>query len=57
MIKKDLFQKDLARLAGCTESTISHIIKGKRKSKKIQRIIALTLDVPIEKIFPTRRAA
>ena len=61
MIKKELKNKDLALMAGCDPSYISHIIKGRKWKRKmarhIQRVIALQLDVPVESIFPNHRRA
>ena len=52
MIKKDVSQKEIALLADCTEGMVSRVIKGSRKSLRIQRIISCKLDIPIDKIFP-----
>lgn len=49
MVEKDLKQKDLARLAGITESSLSHYFKGdvipKHKTlEKIAKVIGTTVE-------------
>ncbi len=52
MIDKNLSNRDLANLAGVDDSFISHVIRGRRVSKNVMRLIACRLDIDVAKIFP-----
>ena len=51
MLKKGLKIKDLASIAGVTPSFISQLIQGHKKSKRVQRIIALQLGRDVKSLF------
>ncbi len=57
MIRKDVRAVDIARKEGVHPSLITNIIKGRKKSERIQRAIANAVDKPVEKLFPPKKKA
>ena len=43
---------DIAKKLGLSRVTISIVITGKGKSRRVQKAIALALDMPVEELWP-----
>lgn len=51
-IEKQLTQEELARISGCTRSTISRLEAGNRNpSIELAILISKALDEPVENVF------
>jgi transcriptional regulator with XRE-family HTH domain len=48
---RNLSQKDLAFRIGVTQSEVSRVINGKRKTAYIRQAIANELGLPVERLF------
>jgi len=51
LIKKDLRQVDIAAKLGVHRSNVNKVIRGKKKTPRIQSAIARELGVPKSEIF------
>ena len=52
LIDKDLSMADIARGYGCTRQTVSQIITGISRSRKLERYIAKRLGARLDDLFP-----
>ena len=44
----------LARHLNLDISTVSHVLKGRQRSRRVEMAIAEALGLPLEKVFPNR---
>jgi lambda repressor-like predicted transcriptional regulator len=51
MMEKGLSGSDIARMAGVHRTAVYHVISGRARSQRIQRIIARELGVPYESLW------
>lgn len=45
-------QKDLAKKLGVTEASVSQVINGHRRSKRIEKALARMVGMPHKALFP-----
>ena len=49
---KGLTQTEIARKLGVSQSLLSGVIHGYKKSKRVRKFLASKLGYPVEKIWP-----
>ncbi len=52
LLLRDIRLVDIARALGVARPTVSQVVRGVRKSRRIQEYIADLLDMPVEDIWP-----
>ena len=52
LILRGINQRQIAAQLGVSESIISHVISGRRRSDRIRRAIARALGKPVHRVFP-----
>lgn len=57
MIKKDVTGPYLASVLQCRPQAIYRVRDGKSTSRRIQGAIAQAIEMPVEKLFPSKKKA
>jgi lambda repressor-like predicted transcriptional regulator len=50
--KKGASQQSVADQAGVTHSCVSHVIRGRGKSRRVADLVAAVTGIPVEKLWP-----
>ena len=51
LLKENIRQQDLVRKYGFPKGTVSEVISGRRKTRRIRKAIARELGVPVAELF------
>lgn len=54
LAEKGTTQDRIADAIGVAKSTVSDVIRHRTKSEKIERAIAVVLELPVQDVFPSR---
>jgi lambda repressor-like predicted transcriptional regulator len=51
LLKRGISQVDIAREAGCTHQAVSNVVFGRRRSRRLESLIAKAIEIPCEELF------
>jgi transcriptional regulator with XRE-family HTH domain len=51
MVLRQVTQQDIANGLGLTQSHVSEVIRGKRRSPRVEQAVAEALGRPVEEVF------
>ncbi len=54
--ERGIKNKDIAEVYGCSEQFVGQVIKGNRRSKKLEAYIARRLGARVGELFPREKA-
>jgi len=57
LILHDIMLKDIANTLGVKRSSVTLVVQGKRKSKRIRQAVADVLNMDINRLWPSKRKA
>lgn len=46
--------RDIALETGCTQSHVSQVINDKRRSPRVEAVVARIVGLPVDEVFPAR---
>jgi len=49
--------KDFAEVHGCSPEFVSMVVSGRKRSKRLEQLIAASLHRSVDELFPRKRAA
>lgn len=52
LILRGINQRSIADQLGVSESAVSHVISGRKRSDRIRRAVARALGKPVHRVFP-----